>query len=70
MHKNLNFEGFWKCVQINFSGSHVDVHTRPHFILAPLISGIKTHLVVRLEQADDLKEGTLLGFAQNYPFST
>lgn len=56
MHKNLNFERFWKGVQINFFGTGVDVHTRPHLILAPLISHINTHLVVRVEeQADNLK---------------
>lgn len=37
MHKNLNFERFWKCVQINFFCIRVDVHTRSHLILAPLI---------------------------------
>lgn len=47
MHKNLNFEVFWKCVLINFFGTHVDVHTGPQSILAPLISHINTHLVVR-----------------------
>lgn len=60
MQKNLNFEGFWKCVQINFFGSCVDVHTKPHLILAPSISHINTRLVVRVEeQADDLKDHLL-----------
>lgn len=60
MQKNLNFEGFWKCVQINFFGSRVDVHTKPHLISAPLISHINTRLVVRVEeQADDLKDHLL-----------